>query len=170
MKRVVLLVVVSLAMAACTTTDGGTDTAGPTGSPTDDRSDVMESREDRLPEGFPQDFPLPADHRVVYSQWSEQGSVVYFDATQTESALIGFFEEELADEGWVIRECTRTDASPSPATLIIAQKAEVLTTTVIGQLPNPNVDLDATGYRFFVTVLRTSTEVAQASPVPCPEE
>jgi len=168
MRKVVLVLAVALMAAACNLGaegDGGT-TGGPTTSP-GNGSDALESREDRLPDNFPTDFPLPSGNRVLLSQFNDEGGLVFFQVGLSEAELIEFYTERLSAEGWLIVDCVATDDSPGPATVIFAQKGGRLTTTTIGELPTPNIDVSE--WDFYVAVIPAEDRSTRdQTPAPCP--
>ena len=160
MRRLVVATLVLLVVAgACT--DGPEPEASPSPSPAPS-VEVVESSEDRLPEGFPEDFPLPEERTVLYSQVpGDQGWVVYFDTPLPADQLVAFFGERLPAQGWTLYSCTTADRSPEPVSAVIALKDTLSATIQIGFIPAERVPFE--GRYAFVAVVVTTPE-----PLPAP--
>lgn len=171
MRRVLVFAMAVALTAACggSKTDDkianakkGGASASPKGSP---GANVKESTENKLPSGFPSDFPLPKDRRVVYSATTEQASLVYFASDRSAADLEQFMSSELPKAGWRLVLCQRAQ-SPQPITVIIAGKESSTAYVGIGYSPGSAPQVKDK-YSFFVTISKTSSPLPSSSPQPC---
>lgn len=185
MLRVLWAVAVSLVFAAAC--GGGGEEAGGTPTPTVSPVSFEGSTEDALPAGFPEDFPLPDDHTVVYSSWSEAiGGLVAFRTELPDADTKTFMADQLPAGGWQIVTCTTApvprqppspegaeapaDATGQPSseelTVIAAIKGRLSAQMTIGNTDVPNAEFEGP-VSFTVTIVRTEDPHPTASSVPC---
>jgi hypothetical protein len=104
---IVLAALVALA-TACSGATGETSSSSATETDTTSPSVVISSGSQtvaiggELPDGFPSEFPLPEDATVAYSASSGDQFLVWFGTDESLDDLKGFFDDELASNGWSI--------------------------------------------------------------------
>lgn len=132
------------------------------------RPGIKETREDKLPDGFPKNLPLPEGSSVIVSGDLTGGvELVLFRAESPEGGFRGFFIDELPDEGWVLASCAQTDASPEPVSLIVATKGREQVNITAGYL---DVDYPiAYQGEYSFAVQHWKTEQPAATPEALPE-
>lgn len=164
MRRLTSIALILLVVAACggdddapSATPGAQATAGP----------AQTSTENRLPDGFPQDFPQPPDGKIVYSISLEGGWSVFFDSSAEHAALRRFYAEALPKGGWVLSSCEVNEVEGKPLTVIISQKGpELLGVVSIGALAQS--DQIPSRYNVALVVSPTPARPMPEKPVACP--
>ena len=136
----------ALALAACTS-----DEPRPVGSPGEVPNERV-STDDALPAEFPDDFPLPGTRTVLYSAVSPVGVVAYFKSESQGEALKGVILAGLRANGWRLHSCHEARGGPEPVTTIVAGKARMVATAVIGYSPASASRIQGRVYSFFVSV------------------
>lgn len=162
MRRVLLVLVVgALMVSGC---GRGKDAAKSSPGPVSSLNpNLKESKDDKLPAGFPSDFPLPKDRKVLYSAESDQGTVVFFASGESSDRIRDQLAAELPKNGWQLVNCTKTPLSPEPITVLLANKNDRLASVAIGYIELPKDQRRFEGkYSFYVSVIKSQ----QALPTP----
>lgn len=83
------------------------------------------SSENSLPEGFPEDFPIYAEVKIVSSfkatQGETDGTSVIWETEDDATKVAGYYKEELAKKGWKIISTFEAEGS----TTVTFEKGEV---------------------------------------------
>lgn len=166
MRRLAVLAAVAVFAVACGGggDDNGSAEPGSTAPPTPPQA--VQSTENKLPDIFPADFPLPDDHEVVFSQTTDQSTIIYFDSPQSVAELSAFYKERLPKANWVIQSCQPVE-SPAPLLVVTVAKAESFAIVSIGTIPGQQQAFEGE-FKFFVAFMQSGSPVPQGSPQPCP--
>ena len=159
-------VALAVVVSAC---GGGDDTAStPQPGATDAAAaapEIVRSTDDRLPEGFPDDFPVPEQRTITESMVLESGVTVYMTTPLDAAGLRAFYSEELPKRGWKITQCTVTEVPDrGPLSLIVAVTADRFSAVTI----ESGKTLEGQPYDFYLMI--SQTPVPEQPAATCPPQ
>jgi hypothetical protein len=162
----VLGVVTLVAAAACGSR--GEDAAPTSPSPAAPAG-PQESTEDKLPDNFPEDFPLPEEYTVLYASVpSDQTGIVFFRTEESTEDVARFMAAELPKAGWTLSYCLAPVETPRPLRLIQAVKDKLTVTATIGEQPSVVKKFEG-DYSFWVSYVTGAAAPEPSAPVDCPQ-
>lgn len=152
-KALTLVAVLGSLLSGCS---GGPK--GPEASPIS-----VESTANKVPDGFPSDFPALDGSRVVYSLTVDRGWTVYYDTKASDQEVKKRMASGLVENGWTLTNCaTQPAAEVKPVIVITATKPSLFASVSIGVktkgVPKP--------FRYAVTMAQFDAP-PPASPVVC---
>lgn len=145
-RRRIATAAFTLALVACSG-----DAPEPAGTPGEVPNERV-SRDNALPNEFPDDFPIPTERTVLYSAVSPVGVVVYFTSAIKGEVLTSLILAGLESGDWTLHSCLRSTGGPEPVTTIVASKNRTVATAVVGYSPQAATRIEGRIYTFFVSV------------------